>query len=45
MDLDTFETFDMQIPEDLKAEISEGKQVIYWIIMGEKIIKQVKQNG
>jgi translation initiation factor 5A len=40
MDMETYETFDLKIPEDL--EVREGSQIIYWIIMDEKIIKQVK---
>jgi len=42
MDTETFETFDLKIPEELKDLISEGVQVIYWTLLGDKIIKQVK---
>lgn len=42
MDLESYETFDIQIPEDLKDQVQEGKQVVYWIILDQKIIKQVK---
>jgi len=42
MDMETYETFDLKIPEDLKDNIKEGSQIIYWIIMDEKIMKQVK---
>jgi len=42
MDLETFETFDLDVPEDLKNQISEGKQVIYWNVMGKKVIKQLR---
>lgn len=42
MDLESYETFDMQIPEDLKDQVQESKQVVYWIILDQKIIKQVK---
>jgi len=42
MDKDTFETFEMEIPEELKAEVKEGVEVLYWVIMGIKVIKQVK---
>ena len=42
MDLETYETFDIKIPEELKNEVTEGKQITYWIIMNEKMIKQVK---
>ncbi len=42
MDMDTYETFDMEIPEELKEEVKEGKEVLYWTIMGAKVMKQVK---
>ncbi|MFH1396153.1 MAG: translation initiation factor IF-5A [archaeon] len=42
MDTETYETFDLEIPEELKAEVSEGVEVLYWILMGMKVIKQVK---
>ena len=44
MDSETYETFDMEIPKDLKAEVTEGCTVLYWTLMGQKIMKQVK-NG
>jgi translation initiation factor 5A len=42
MDSETFETFDLEVPEDLKGKLSEGIQVVYWTILGEKIMKQIK---
>ncbi|MBW2965759.1 translation initiation factor IF-5A [Candidatus Woesearchaeota archaeon] len=42
MDSETYETFDMKIPEDLKNEIVEGATVLYWTILGQKIMKQIK---
>jgi len=42
MDMETYETFDLKIPENLKNEVAEGKQVSYWIILGSKVMKQVK---
>ncbi len=42
MDSETYETFDMEIPEDLKAEVTEGCTVLYWTLMGQKLMKQVK---
>ncbi len=42
MDLKSYESFDLKIPEEFKDEIEEGKQIMYWLIMGEKVIKQVK---
>tara|TARA_Y100000310_G_C20621288_1_gene783434 strand:- start:702 stop:1091 length:390 start_codon:yes stop_codon:yes gene_type:complete len=38
MDSKTYETFDLKIPEDLKASMKEGDQVSYWIIMGQKVM-------
>jgi len=42
MDMQTYETFDLKIPEDLKEQIVEGVQVAYWVVLDEKILKQVK---
>jgi translation initiation factor 5A len=42
MDADTYETFDLDIPEELKADIEEGRNVLYWTLMGTKVMKQVK---
>ena len=45
MDLESYETFDLDISDELKNQVTEGKQVVYWIVMDKKVIKQVKQNG
>ena len=42
MDLETYETFDASIPEDLKARIDAGKEVLYWKIDKKLQIKEVK---
>ncbi len=42
MDSESYETFEIEIPEELKGQVVEGAQVHYWIIMDKKIIKQVK---
>lgn len=42
MDTETYETFEMEIPEELKEDVKEGKEVLYWTIMGAKVMKQVK---
>jgi translation initiation factor 5A len=42
MDSETYETFDLKIPEDLKAEVVEGCNVLYWVILNQKVMKQVK---
>lgn len=40
MDLESFETLDIEIPEELKAEIDANSSVEYWNIEGHKIIKR-----
>ena len=42
MDGETYETFDLKIPEELKGQVAEGSQVLYWVILTEKVMKQVK---
>ena len=42
MDMETYETFDLEIPEEDKNNIQEGSQIIYWIIMDQKVFKQAK---
>jgi|TARA_B100002003_G_scaffold247085_1_gene277948 translation initiation factor 5A len=42
MDSETYETFDLEIPEELKGEVVEGANVLYWIILNDKVLKQVK---
>ena len=42
MDLETYETFELEIPEELKDQIKENTHVMYWIMMNQKVIKQVK---
>jgi len=42
MDMETYETFDIEIPEELKDQVKEGVTILYWILMGVKIIKQIK---
>ena len=38
MDMETFETSDIPIPEDLKGKFVEGDQVNYWEIAGRRMI-------
>ena len=40
MDLESFETLDISIGEEMKSDVKEGSQVEYWILMGQKIIKR-----
>ena len=38
MDLETYETFDIPIPEDIRGDLEQGKDVAYWVIMGRKLL-------
>ena len=42
MDSETYETYDLKIPEEFKGRITDGMSVMYWDIMNEKVIKQIK---
>ena len=38
MDMESYETFDATIPDEMKGKVSEGGEVTYWIIMVRKMI-------
>jgi translation initiation factor 5A len=40
MDLETFETIEVDAPEELKTEISENDNVEYWNVQGTKVLKR-----
>lgn len=42
MDLVDYETFDIAIPEELKEKVAQGKEVTYWIVMGRKMLMEVR---
>lgn len=44
MDSESYETFDLKIPEELKGKLKEGDNVLYWIILEDKIMMEIK-NG
>ncbi len=41
MDMETYETFDLEITDELKGEVVEGCTVLYWQILDDKLMKQV----
>ena len=41
MDNESYETFDLEIPEELRGQIKEGNQVLYWEVLNDKVMKQV----
>jgi translation initiation factor 5A len=42
MDMESYETFDIEVPEELKESLKEGDQFMYWIVMGKKLLQQKK---
>ncbi len=42
MDTESFETFEMEIPEEFQGQVKEGMEVLYWELMGSKMMKQIK---
>jgi len=42
MDLESYETFEAEVPEEFKGKIQPNYQVMYWDIMGTKVIKQIR---
>ncbi len=44
MDLETYENFDLPIPEELKGKLNQGAEVQYWILMGRKMIAQMRSS-
>lgn len=41
MDMETYETFDLLIPEELQGQVMEGAVVLYWEILDDKVLKQI----
>ena len=41
MDMESFETFDIKISDELKEKVQEGVQVQYWVVLDEKIVQDI----
>ncbi len=42
MDTESYEIFDLEIPEELKSQVKEGSELVYWTVLNDKVMKQVK---
>jgi translation initiation factor 5A len=42
MDMESYETFDSPIPEELKGKLTQGGEVLYWILMGRRMLVQTR---
>ncbi|RME30729.1 translation initiation factor IF-5A [Candidatus Woesearchaeota archaeon] len=45
MDMETYETFDLPIPEELQGKVGEGDTILYWQILSDRVMKQVMQKA
>jgi len=45
MDSENYETFDLKIPDELMGTVVEGVHVMYWEILSERVMKQLKSEG
>ena len=41
MDMETFETLEMKIPQELKGQVVDGVEILYGEILNDKVLKQV----
>jgi translation initiation factor 5A len=45
MDMETYETYDLTIPDDMTEQVVAGCVVLYWQIMNDRVIKQVMKQA
>lgn len=38
MDMQTYETFEVRVPEELRGALEQGKEITYWAVMGKKLL-------
>jgi translation initiation factor 5A len=41
MDAETYETFDLEIPDELMSEVKDGVTILYWEILDQRVMKQI----
>jgi len=42
MDMETYESFDLEITDEVEGTPTEGGHVVYWEVGGKRILKQAK---
>ncbi|MFH1770519.1 MAG: translation initiation factor IF-5A [archaeon] len=42
MDMESYETFDVVIPPDMEGQVQNGVTIVYWVVLNDKILKQIK---
>ena len=45
MDMETYETYDLIIPDELQGQVGDGDVVLYWQIINDKVMKQIVQKA
>ncbi len=45
MDMETYETFDLLIPAELREKVSDSDTVMYWEILNDRVMKQIMQKA
>ena len=45
MDMESYETYDLAIPEELQGKVSAGDNVLYWEILNDRVMKQIMQKA
>ena len=45
MDMETYETYDLVIPDEMMEQVTTGCVVLYWEILNDKVIKQVMKQA
>ena len=41
MDNETYESFDLEIPDELKDKVSSGVNVYYWTVIGKRVMRDI----
>ncbi len=41
MDLESFETFEVEVPEEMRGEVSAGREIQYMQVMGKRLLLRV----
>lgn len=44
MDAESYETFDLKIPTELKDTVTEGCNILYWEVLDDKVMKSIKES-
>ncbi len=43
MDMKSYETFDLEIPEEFRGKVEANSEVVYWNVIGTKVMKEFKR--